>query len=96
MRFDGSRMETGRRLNIVKDRTFDGPLPKVIEGAKQMISSQLREFQFLGDDGKFKIIPEYPEFAWFEGLVNAVTHRNYAYSGDYIRVMMYDDRLEIL
>lgn len=96
MRFDGSRMETGRRLNIVKDRTFDGPLPKVIEGAKQMISSQLREFQFLGDDGKFKIIPEYPEFAWFEGLVNAVTHRNYAYSGDYIRVMMYDDHLEIL
>lgn len=63
MRFDGSRMETGGRLNIVKDRTFDGPLPKVIEGAKQMISSQLREFQFLGDDGKFKIIPEYPEFA---------------------------------
>ena len=96
MRFDGSRMETGRRLNIVKDRTFDGPLPKVIEDAKQMISSQLREFQFLGDDGKFKIIPEYPEFAWFEGLVNAVTHRNYAFSGDYIRVMMYDDRLEIL
>ena len=96
MRFDGSRMETGRRLNIVKDRTFDGPLPKVIEGAKQMISSQLREFQFLGNDGKFKIIPEYPEFAWFEGLVNAVTHRNYAYSGDYIRVMMYDDRLTII
>lgn len=33
---------------------------------------------------------------FFEGLVNAVTHRNYAFSGDYIRVMMYDDRLEIL
>jgi ATP-dependent DNA helicase RecG len=96
MRFDGNRMETGRRLNIVKDKTFDGPLPRVIEGARQLISSQLREFQYLDDDGKFKIIPEYPEFAWFEGLVNAVTHRNYAHSGDYIRVMMYDDRLEIL
>lgn len=89
-------METGRRLNIVKDRTFDGPLPKVIEGVKEMVSSQLREFQYLSDDGRFKIIPEYPEFSWFEGLVNAVTHRNYAYSGDHIRVMMYDDRMEIL
>ncbi len=96
LRFDGSKMETGRRLNIVKDRTFDGPLPKVIQGAKSMISEQLREFQYLGDDGRFRIIPEYPEFAWFEGLVNAVTHRNYAYSGDYIRVMLYDDRMEIL
>ena len=96
LRLDGSKMETGRRLNIVKDRTFDGPLPRVIEEAKAMISGQLREFQYLGDDGKFKVIPEYPEFAWFEGLVNAVTHRNYAHSGDYIRVMMYDDRMEIL
>lgn len=96
IRFDGNKMETGRRLNIVKERTFDGPLPKVIEGAQAMISSQLREFQYLADDGKFKTIPEYPEFAWFEGLVNAVTHRNYAFSGDHIRVMMYDDRLEIL
>ena len=96
VRLDGSKMETGRRFNIVKDRTFDGPLPKVIEGAKAMISEQLREFQYLGDDGRFRVIPEYPEFAWFEGLVNAVTHRNYAHSGDHIRVMMYDDRMEIL
>ncbi len=96
IRFNGSKMETGRRLNIVKERTFDGPLPKVIDGAKAMISTQLREFQYLGEDGRFKIIPEYPEFAWFEGLVNAVTHRNYALSGDHIRVMMYDDRLEVI
>lgn len=96
IRFDGNKMQTGRRLNIVKERTFDGPLPKAIEGAKAMISEQLREFQYLGDDGRFKVIPEYPEFAWFEGLVNAVTHRDYAFSGDHIRVMMYDDRMEIL
>lgn len=96
IRFDGNKMTTGRRLNIVKDRTFDGPLPKIIDGAKAMISEQLREFQYLDDDGRFKVIPEYPEFAWFEGLVNAVTHRNYAFSGDHIRVMMYDDRMEIV
>lgn len=96
LRFDGDRMGTGRRLNIVKESTFDGPLPRVIDEAKQMISSQLREFQFLGDDGRFTVIPEYPEFAWFEGLVNAVTHRNYAIAGDHIRISLYNDRMEIL
>ena len=95
LKYEGSAKATGSRMNLVKDRTFDGPIPRVIDEAKTMISAQLREFQFLGDDGVFKVIPEYPEFAWFEGLVNAVTHRNYAISGDHIRVSIFDDRMEI-
>lgn len=96
LRYDGVKMETGERLNITKERFFCGPLPKVIQGAYELISSTLREFQFLGPDGKFQTVPEYPEFAWFEGLVNAVTHRDYSFRGDYIRVSMFDDRLEIV
>lgn len=79
LRYDGVKMETGERLNITKERSFCGPLPKVIQGAYELISSMLREFQFLGPDGKFQTVPEYPEFAWFEGLVNAVTHRDYSF-----------------
>lgn len=45
--------------------------------------------------GRFHTVPEYPEFAWQEGIVNAVTHREYGLSGSYIKVSMYDDRLEI-
>ena len=96
LRYDGIKMETGERLNITKERFFCGPLPKVIQGAYELISSMLREFQFLGTDGKFQTVSEYPEFAWFEGLVNAVTHRDYSFRGDYIRVSMFDDRLEIV
>lgn len=36
-----------------------------------------------------------PEFAWLEGIVNAVTHREYAFQGSYIMIAMYNDRLEI-
>ena len=36
--------------------------------------SQLRNIQFLDDDGIFRSVPEYPEFSWFEGIVNDVTH----------------------
>lgn len=96
LRYDGVKMETGERFNITKERFFCGPLPKVIQGAYELIASMLREFQFLGPDGKFQTVPEYPEFAWFEGLVNAVTHRDYSFRGDYIRVSMFDDRLEIV
>lgn len=48
LRFDGTKMETGERLNTTKDVTFDGPIPKVVDGAFSLISGMLREFQFLG------------------------------------------------
>lgn len=32
LRFDGTKMETGERFNITKDVTFDGPIPKVVDG----------------------------------------------------------------
>lgn len=95
LRYEGVAQKTGSRLNIVKDQSFDGPLPTIIRQVKSAVLAQLREFQFLGEDGKFKTVPEYPEFAWFEGVVNALVHRDYSFRGDYIRVSMYDDRLEI-
>ena len=55
----------------------------------------LRDFQVLDDNVRFKTVPEYPRFAWFEGLVNAVAHRDYSLQGDYTRVMIFDDRMEI-
>lgn len=67
----------------------------MITKAREVVNSQLREFQTLGDNGKFIKISEYPEFAWFEGIVNALTHRNYAMMGDHIRISIYDDRIEI-
>lgn len=94
-RFDGTDMGTGSHFNVIKEVTFDDALPSLIVKARDFIRTQLREFQYLDDNGQFQILPEYPEFAWFEGLVNAVTHRDYSVYGDHIRVLMFDDRLEI-
>lgn len=96
LRYEGIKAQTGQRINLIKDINIDGPIPKVIEKAKEIISSQLREFQTLDATGKFKAVPEYPEFAWLEGVVNALTHRDYSQRGEHIKVIMYDDRLEIL
>ncbi|HEM4768543.1 TPA: putative DNA binding domain-containing protein [Streptococcus suis] len=94
-RFDGTDMGTGSSFNVIKEVTFDDALPSLIIKARDFIRTQLREFQYLDDNGQFQILPEYPEFAWFEGVVNAVTHRDYSVYGDHIRVLMFDDRLEI-
>ncbi len=96
LRYDGTFAQVGTQINIIRDTTIEEPLLKIIDKAKEFIASQLREFTMLNvHTGKFQIVPEYPEFAWQEGIVNAVTHREYAMSGNYIKVSMYDDRLEI-
>ena len=96
VRYDGTKARTGADINIIRDKNIELPILKIIQAAKDFIGSQLREFTALDPvTGKFQIVPEYPEFTWLEGLVNAVTHREYAMAGRYILVAMYDDRLEI-
>ena len=40
-------------------------------------------------------MPEYPEFAWQEALVNAVAHRDYDVTSRETEVWFYEDRVEI-
>lgn len=97
IRYDGIEGQIGTEMNIIKDISIYGPLHKIIEESKQIISTQLRDFNALNPNtGKFDTVTEYPEFAWQEGIVNAVTHRDYSIKGEHIRVIMYDDRLEII
>lgn len=96
LKIDGTELGHGDKLRIVKDRTFDGPLVKTLLAARDFVASQLREYQFqLPGKMEFAIVPEYPSYPWFEGLVNAVAHRDYSIRGEYIRVFIFDDRMEI-
>ncbi len=95
LRYEGVSAQVGTAINLVRDTSIEFPLLRIIDEAKNFIGAQLREFTMLDGDGKFRIVPEYPEFAWLEGVVNAVAHREYALSGSFIKVSMFDDRLEI-
>lgn len=96
IKYSGMHQKVGTEINIIKEKMFDGAIPKIIQEAREFIKTQLRDFQYLDMDGKFKIMPEYPEFAWFEGMVNALTHRNYSIRGEHIKILIFDDRMEIL
>ncbi len=96
IRVDGREMQVGANYNVVKDKSIDEPILRLVDAAKSFIVDQLRVFtkQEHGS-GKFVESPEYPEFPWFEGIINAVAHRDWAATGQFIKVSMFDDRLEI-
>lgn len=96
LRYSGTTENVGTSMNIVKDITVEKSLHILLQEMQQLLSSQMREFQFLDSNGRFRKVPEYPEFTWLEGLVNAVAHRNYSIRGDYVRVKMFDDRIEFV
>lgn len=96
VRIDGRELQVGANYNVVKDKSIDEPILRLVDAAKAFIADQLRVFtkQEHGS-GRFVEKPEYPEFPWVEGVINAITHRDYAASGQFIKVSMFDDRLEI-
>jgi hypothetical protein len=63
--YEGLEGKVGTEMNIIKDINIYGPLHKMLEEAKYVITGQLRDFQSLNPKtGKFEIVTEYPEFAW--------------------------------
>ncbi|PIA83707.1 ATP-binding protein [Streptococcus parauberis] len=95
LKYDDSVAGVGQSFNVIKEKTFDKAIPRIITESRDFVKDQLRDFQFLSSSGEFEIMPEYPEFAWFEGIVNALTHRNYSIRGQHITVSIFNDHLEI-
>jgi ATP-dependent DNA helicase RecG len=97
LRFSGETERTGEAWNAVKDEFIDGAIPVQIQKADVVLKSQLRNFSRLGVGGKFFTSLEYPEFAWYEAIVNACVHRSYGngMKNMTIFVKMFDDKLVI-
>jgi ATP-dependent DNA helicase RecG len=97
LRFEGVQEHMGNKWNAVKDEFIDGTIPIQIQQAGLVTASQLRAFSRLGTGGKFFTSPEYPEFAWYEAVVNACVHRSYGNGmrNTPIFIKMFDDRLEV-
>ncbi|MDE0356376.1 MAG: putative DNA binding domain-containing protein [Gammaproteobacteria bacterium] len=93
-RVSGTRIEYGRQRNVTQIGRGDPPLASAIVEAKELVRSQIRRSERLRGLF-FEDIPEYPEFAWQEALVNAVAHRDYEVRGRETEVWFFDDRLEV-
>ena len=80
---------------MVKNISIERPVPLLIREIAEVLRGQLREFSRFGENGKFDTVPEYPEEAWYEVLVNACVHRSYGLKNMNIFVKMFDDRLVV-
>jgi ATP-dependent DNA helicase RecG len=75
---------------------FEGPLPQVVEETVRRIAANMQHSTLV--EGIFhRTLPEYPEEAIREAVVNAIAHRDYSpmARGSQIRVQMFADRLEV-
>lgn len=79
---------------IVTINRFHGNIISVINYIMEFVTQRMnRSMIKLGDTRKN--IDAYPQRALFEGVINAVAHRDYFLDGTQIQVDMFKDRLEI-
>lgn len=97
VRFLGTDRGTGTRLALEEgtDRRAEGPVPRCVTDAAAIIDELLPRRRHLASSGRFEAAPIVPRDAWLEGLINAIIHRSYSMAGDYVRVEIFTDRLEI-
>lgn len=96
IRYEGTDAKVGTEHNVVKDERFENNIPWIIDQVKKFLRATLKDYYFLDlETGRFNKVPEYPEEAWLEGVVNALCHRSYNVQGNAIYIKHYNDRLEI-
>ena len=89
VRFQGADRSSGQ----VDAQEISGPINRQIKQALAFAKRNMR----IGarKDPDREDLPEYSMRALFEGLVNAVVHRDYSIRGSRIRLAIFSDRLEL-
>lgn len=90
----GTERLHGARRNVTQLDRLELPIARLIPEAHRYAAGQIRRSERL-HDLFFRELPEYPEFAWQEAIVNAIAHRDYANQAQGVEVWFYDDRMEV-
>lgn len=88
--------KTPRGERFLDNRKFEGTISEMIENVVNHVMASIRKGSLI--EGLYRRdIPEYPEEALREAIVNAVAHRDYSnyVRGSYIQIRLFADRLEI-
>lgn len=93
-RVDGTERSHGTSRNVTQIARLDLPVSSLITQTRAALQAQIPRSEKL-HDLFFRELPEYPELAWQEALVNAVAHRDYADQTREVEVWLYDNRMEV-
>ena len=79
---------------IVTINKFNGNITSTVEYMMDFVNQRMNHSMIKQDSSRINI-DSYPARALFEGIINAVAHRDYYLDGTQITVDMFKDRLEI-
>ncbi|MBM4090016.1 MAG: transcriptional regulator [Planctomycetes bacterium] len=88
--------KTPRGERFLDNRKFEGSIPSMVTDTVNQVLASIRKSSLI--EGLFRRdVPEYPEEAVREAILNAVAHRDYSpyVRGSYIQVRLFADRLEV-
>jgi len=81
-------------VDAIDDKEFSAGLVNLLQAGTEFVANNSKKAWRKTGDGREEM-PDYPERAVLEGLVNALIHRNYLELGSEVHIDMFDDRLEI-
>lgn len=76
------------------NREYRGTIPEMIEGVRAAVFEKLGKRAVM-EGFRRQDVTEYPEFAYREAILNAVSHRDYSQEGSFVQVRLFADRLEV-
>lgn len=80
--------------DALDDAEYTGSLITLLEEGEAFVKRNSHKGWFKAPDQRIEL-PDYPERAIEEGIVNALIHRDYLVVGSEVHIDIFDDRLEI-
>ena len=81
-------------VDALDDKEYTGSLVTLLQAGTEFVRNNSKKAWRKVGDGRIEM-PDYPDRAVLEGVVNALIHRNYMEIGSEVHIDMFDDRIEI-
>lgn len=81
-------------IDALDDKEYSGGLITLLQSGIEFVTNNSKRAWKKVKDGRVEM-PDYPERAVMEGIVNALIHRSYLQSGSEVHIDMFDNRIEI-
>lgn len=81
-------------IDAIDDEEYSGGLVNLLQDSVKFVARNTKKAWRKTGYGRIEM-PDYPDDAILEGIVNALIHRDYLELGSEVHIDMFDDRLEI-
>ena len=81
-------------IDAIDDEEYSGGLVNLLQDSMSFVSRNTKKAWRKTGNGRIEM-PDYPDTAVLEGIVNALIHRDYLELGSEVHIDMFDDRMEI-